>query len=66
MISRIFISLGVTALPGAAWAHTGHIADHGQGHSHWLALAILGGLSISLLGWGLARFTRILKRRHQP
>jgi len=62
MISRILIALGALAIPGAALAHPGHI-DEAAGHSHWLALVILGGFAIAALGWGLAALARAYKRR---
>jgi hypothetical protein len=41
-----------------ALAHTGHIADEGYGHSHWLALAILGGLGVVSVGMLVRRVLR--------
>lgn len=34
----------------AALAHPGHIVNDGHGHSHWLALFILGGLGVLAAG----------------
>lgn len=47
MKSLILTILGTVALPALANAHPGHIAEQGQGHSHWfiyvlLACAVLG------------------------
>jgi hypothetical protein len=47
MKSLILTILSTATLPGVALAHSGHIADTGQGHSHWfiyvlLACAVLG------------------------
>ena len=41
MTSRIVTILGILALPARALADAGHIADSGQGHSHWLIYALL-------------------------
>lgn len=47
MKSLILIILVTATLPGAVFAHPGHIAEQGHGHSHWiifvlLACAVLG------------------------
>ncbi|MGI9415002.1 MAG: DUF6732 family protein [Hyphomicrobiales bacterium] len=45
MISRILAAIAaLTLVPASAQAHTGHLAEAGQGHSHWLGYAILLGL----------------------
>ena len=47
MISRILpVVAALTLVPAFAQAHTGHLAEAGQGHSHWLAYAILLGLAL--------------------
>lgn len=41
-IQFFFISILVTlGMVNIVWAHPGHLADTGSGHSHWLALAII-------------------------
>ncbi|MCG8445600.1 MAG: hypothetical protein MI753_07765 [Hyphomicrobiales bacterium] len=57
MIRFLTFLLTVTA-PVMAFAHPGHLADDGSGHSHWLALAIFGGLALVALGFGLRWFLR--------
>lgn len=52
----------IAALPGAALAHPGHVVEAG-GHTHWVALVILGGLGLALAVWGLAQLARSIKRR---
>ncbi len=53
MTSRILTTLTIFALPGAALADPGHIADHGGGHSHWGLYLLLAG---ALFGFaGIAR-----------
>ena len=55
-ISRIaMIPFAAAAWAPAALAHPGHVADQGHGHAHWLALAILGGLGLVALLYGLYR-----------
>ena len=44
--------LTATALPGAALAHPGHIADTGQGHAHWLPYVLLGLALFAGAAWG--------------
>lgn len=63
MISRILLSFGALAVSNPALAHPGHVTDLGHGHTHWLALVILGGFAIISLGWGLAALARAGKRR---
>ena len=41
MTLRILTFLGILALPLSALADAGHIADRGDGHSHWLIYALL-------------------------
>ncbi len=41
MTSRILTILGILALPSAALADAGHIADSGHGHSHWFIYVLL-------------------------
>lgn len=61
MTSRL-LALFIAVTPSAALAHPGHVAES-SGHTHWLALVILGALGLALAGWGLARFARAVKRR---
>ncbi len=42
MKSLILTILTAAAMPGAALAHPGHIADTGQGHAHWSLYLLLG------------------------
>lgn len=57
-----FLATLIAALPSAAFAHPGHVVE-ADGHTHWVALVILGGLGLALAGWGLARLARNIKRR---
>jgi len=41
MKSLILTLLATAALPGAALADPGHIADQGHGHSHWFIYVLL-------------------------
>ncbi len=54
MKSRILTFLATTALPGAALADAGHIADRGAGHSHWLLYLLLAGVLFGLAVWARA------------
>jgi membrane protein DedA with SNARE-associated domain len=65
MKSRILCcTILLSALPGTAvLAHTGHIADAGEGHSHWLALAALAGAAaIGAAAWLRWRADRRIAR----
>lgn len=42
MLRTICLLIPITALPGLAWAHGGHLADL-AGHSHWAGVAALAG-----------------------
>jgi hypothetical protein len=47
------IVVAMAALAGAvdaAYAHPGHLAENGHGHSHWIALIALGGLAVLAAG----------------
>ena len=55
-LSRIaMIPVAAMVWAPAVLAHPGHVADQGHGHAHWLALAILGGLGLAALLYGLYR-----------
>ncbi len=43
-------TIGLSAAPGAALAHAGHLTD-AAGHDHWVAGAAIG-LAIALGLWG--------------
>ena len=43
--------LGLVAACSTSWAHGGHVAEAGHGHSHWLAVAALGAIAIVGLAW---------------
>jgi len=65
MTSRILCcTILLSALPGtAALAHTGHIADAGHGHSHWLAIAALVGVgAVGAAAWQRRRVERRIAR----
>jgi hypothetical protein len=65
MKSRILCcTILLAALPGtAALAHTGHIADAGHGHSHWLAIAALVGVgAVGAAAWQRRRSERRIAR----
>jgi membrane protein DedA with SNARE-associated domain len=65
MKSRILCcTILLSALPGtAALAHTGHIADAGHGHSHWLAIAALvGAAAVGAAAWLRWRTDRRIAR----
>jgi hypothetical protein len=53
MTSRILTLLATAALPSAALAHPGHIADTGQGHSHWYIYVL-----VACAAFGLASLIR--------
>lgn len=58
MISRILLCLGALAVPGAALAHPGHVANLGHGHAHWIAYMIGVGALLGLAIWfGAKLFT---------
>jgi hypothetical protein len=66
MTSRILASLGTVALPSIAWAHSGHVADLGQGHDHWMVYWLGAGLVVGLVVWAGTRLTaraRKVRRR---
>ncbi len=52
--------LGLVAASSASWAHGGHVAEAGHGHSHWLAVAAFGVIAAIGLGW---LWNRIRHRR---
>ncbi len=41
MTLRILTLLGILGLPSRALADAGHIADQGDGHSHWLIYVLI-------------------------
>lgn len=64
MIRLAVSSLFVALATAPAFAHLGHLADEGHGHTHWLDFAFLGGAAAAAIGWALARyFTRRASRR---
>ena len=59
MKTHILAFLGTTALPSAAFADPGHIADAGHGHSHWFIYLLLG---CALFGFALWARTYLNER----
>jgi len=61
------ITATVTALPlfsVSAFAHTGHLMDHGDGHEHVSGLIALGLVIGGLAAWGgIALFRRVRNAR---
>ena len=51
MTYHILAILGSVALPATAFAHPGHIADAGQGHSHWFIYVLLGCALFGIAAW---------------
>ena len=54
--------LGAVTSGSAAFAHGGHVAEAGHGHSHWLAVAAIG--AIAAIGLGLL-YKRVRNRRQR-
>ncbi len=57
--------LAALSLPSAAaYAHTGHLLDHGDGHEHVTGLIALGVVVGALAAWGgIALFRRLRSAR---
>ena len=51
------VPAAVAALTSTALAHPGHVTGNGHGHDHWLAIAIIGGLGIAAVLYGLWRIS---------
>ncbi len=66
-MSRILATLGAAALPHAAFAHTGHIANVGQGHDQWLVHGIAVAIALGLTAWAVTRFAArtVVRKRSQ-
>jgi membrane protein DedA with SNARE-associated domain len=65
MKSRILCcAILLAALPAtAALAHSGHVADGGHGHTHWLAIvALVGAAAVGAAAWLGRRKERRLAR----
>ncbi len=61
MSNRILIALfaAVALSPAAALANPGHVADMGQGHTHWqvfVLYVLLGCAALGLAFWARALF----------
>lgn len=50
-----FFAAAFAALPGGAFAHPGHIAAQGHGHTHLIAYLLLGGAVVGAALWARAR-----------
>jgi len=48
MKTRILAILGTAVLPATAFAHPGHVADTGQGHSHWYIYVLVACAAFGL------------------
>ena len=58
MKSSILTILITAALTGSAFAHPGHFADQGSGHSHWGLYLLLAGGLFGLALWARAHLNR--------
>ena len=57
----IILSATMTMAPATAFAHAGHIADQGQGHSHLIGYALLACAVI-----GVALWARTVRAKAEP
>lgn len=61
----IILSAAMTMAPATAFAHAGHIADQGQGHSHLIGYALLACAALGFAVWARAALTARAKAEPQ-
>ncbi len=60
----VAVAAALPLLPVSAFAHTGHLFDHGEGHEHITGLIALGIVVGGLAAWGgIALFRRMRNTR---
>ncbi len=61
----IVLSAAMAMTPATAFAHAGHIADQGQGHSHLIGYALLACAVIGVAVWARAALAARAKAEPQ-
>lgn len=59
------LSAAIAMAPATAFAHAGHIADQGQGHSHLIGYVLLGGTVLGVAVWARAALAARAKAEPQ-